>query len=201
MEAIVKPLKAEHYPEAVDLYTEAFSADPLFIFAFPEKAQRLRLTRIMYEFVVYEMVTKLDLVLKGAFIGNTLTGCVIYTTPDSSGWNDSMNEAIDKMRKKARDERINLIGEYARLNKYSTDVEHFYGNELAVGADYRMHGIGKLLNDSMVDECMKHRSARGIIIDTANEKNVKTYLKWGWQLKTSGMFYDIKYFAFWLPVK
>lgn len=201
METVIKSLKPEHFPDAVNIYSDVFTSDPLFIFAFPDTVTRKRLTKDMYEFVVFDMVTKLNLTITGAFSGDNLAGCVIYTTPDSHNWTESMNESVARMSEKANNERISIIGEFARLNKYSPGVEHFYGNELAVSLNFRRRGIGKLLNDSMVDDCKKHHSAKGIVIDTANENNVPTYIKWGWQLKKTGTFYEIKYFAFWLPTK
>jgi hypothetical protein len=201
LKTVIKSLNPESFREAAEIYTEAFYLDPLFVFAFPGQEQRMRLTRVMYEFVVFDMVPILNLTIKGAFVNDKLAGCVIYTTPESSEWDEKMNEALDKMRVRANDEKINFIGEYARLEKFSPGVEHFYGNELAVGSGFRKRGIGKMLNDTMVEECKNHFSAKGIVIDTANENNVSTYLKWGWQLKKTGVFHNIKYFAFWLPVK
>ncbi len=198
MESLVKPLNKEHYIKAVNIFAEAFEDDPLFLFSFPGSEQRRRLTRIMYEFVVFDMVPNLNLVMKGALIDNSLAGCIIYSTPESHPWSERMKEPLLRMRKKANDERIDIIGEYARLPKYDPEALHFYGNELAVGRTFRKLGIGKKLNDTMVYDCKNHPEAKGIVIDTANENNVARYEKWGWELKASGNFYSIKYFVFWI---
>ena len=133
------------------------------------------------------------MIIKGAFIKNNLAGCIIYSTPESHAWSEIMNEPLMKMREKANDERIDIIGEYARLDKYGPGVKHFYGNELAVSKKYRKLGLGKMLNDCMVNDCRNHPEARGIVIDTANEINVATYKKWGWELKVTGYFHNIKF--------
>jgi ribosomal protein S18 acetylase RimI-like enzyme len=193
----IKDIPSSLYPEAVEIFTQGFSNDPLFLFAFPEEEQRKRLTKIMYEFVVYDLVPKLNLKLKGAFIDDIFAGCIIYTTPDARGWSDEMNDAIAKMQAKANDKRINLIGEYARLKKYDPAVPHFYGNEHSVKKEYRKHGIGKALAEYMINECESHPASWGIVIDTANPDNVPLYQKWGFVLKATIDFYDIKSYAMW----
>jgi GNAT superfamily N-acetyltransferase len=197
MNTVIKEIPEEMRSEAVEIFAQAFMDDPLYLFAFPEVEQRRRLTKIMYEFVVYDMVSKLNLVLKGAFVENKLAGCMIYTTPDSNQWDDTMNEAIMKMREKANDKRIDIIGEYAMLKKYEPGVEYFYGNELAVRNEYRRHGIGKRLVESLIADCHNNPIAKGILIDTANINNVTLYEKWGWKLKASLDFYSIKVYSMW----
>jgi GNAT superfamily N-acetyltransferase len=194
---IIKSIPEHLLPEAVEIYTQGFMDDPLFLFAFPEDEQRKRLTKVMYEFVVYDLVPKLNLTMKGAFIDDSLAGCIIYTTPDAREWNEDMNIAIQKMRDKANDERINIIGEYARLKKYEPGVPHFYGNEISVMKKYRKHGIGKSLAEDMINECASHATAKGIVIDTANPDNLSLYKKWGFALKATIDFYDIKSYAMW----
>jgi len=39
--------------------------------------------------------------------------------------------------------------------------------------------------------------AKGIMIDTANENNVKLYEKWGWELKAEVKFYELKKYFLW----
>jgi ribosomal protein S18 acetylase RimI-like enzyme len=197
LNCLIKEIPETKRSEAVDIFSRAFMDDPLYLFAFPELEQRRRLTRIMYEFVVYDMVPKLILELKGAFVESKLAGCMIYTTPDSKPWNDTMNETIMKMRETANDKRIDVIGEYAMMKKYEPGVEYFYGNELAVKTEYRRQGIGKKLVESLITDCHNNPAAKGILIDTANINNVTLYEKWGWELKASFDFYTIKVYAMW----
>jgi ribosomal protein S18 acetylase RimI-like enzyme len=197
MEIIIKEIREELKKKAVEIFTEAFIDDPLFILAFPESESRKRLTKIMYEFVVNDMVPELNLQMKGAFAENVLVGCMIYRTPESLQWNDKLNYEIDKMREKANDKRIDMIGEYARLEGYDPVDEHFYGNELAVGKKYRKSGIGKALCEYLILDCKKHPKAKGILIDTANENNIILYEKWGWVLKKTVKFYTIMKYFMW----
>jgi GNAT superfamily N-acetyltransferase len=182
---------------AVDLFAEAFAGDPLFVFAFPDEDVRKIQTRVMYEFVVLTMVPMLNLAMKGAFDEECLAGCMIYSTPERKGWGENIIDALDRMRKKSNDERINLIGGFAVLEGFTPGVPYFYGNELAVKKEYRNKGIGKALCDFLTDECRRHPLAEGIAIDTANESNVKLYEKWGWELKAVKDFYTIKKYFMW----
>ena len=197
MEIIIKEIQGELIKNAIEIFTEAFIDDPLFMLAFPELESRKRLTKIMYEFVVNDMVPELNLKIKGAFAEDVLVGCMIYRTPESIQWNDKLNYAIEKMRKKADDIRIDKIGEYARLSGYEPGVVHFYGNELAVKNEYRKSGIGKELCKYLILDCINHPSAKGILVDTANENNIKLYEKWGWVLKKTVEFYSIKKYFMW----
>ena len=197
MEIILRNIPKERINEAINIFTEAFYDDPLFVFAFPEEEVRKIQTRIMYEFVVLDMVPKLNLSLKGAFINDELAGVTVYTTPESHEWGGQMMDALAKMREKANNGRMNIIGEFARLGGFEPDCIYFYGNELSVSKDFRKHGIGKALNKHLIDECKKHPTAKGILIDTANENNVKLYKKWGWELKAAADFYEIKKYFLW----
>ncbi|RPI19868.1 MAG: N-acetyltransferase [Ignavibacteriae bacterium] len=197
MEIVIKDIPADKINDAISIFAEAFFDDPLFVFAFSEDEIRKRQTRIMYEFVVNDMVPKLNLTLKGAFANNELAGVTIYTTPDSYEWGEQMIESITKMREKANDSRMNYIGEFARLGGYEPDGEYLYGNELAVSKNFRKHGIGRTLNKFLINECNKFPEAQGILIDTANENNVKLYEKWGWELKAAVDFYQIKKYFLW----
>jgi GNAT superfamily N-acetyltransferase len=194
---LIKDIPEIQYREAVDIFSEAFYDDELFVFAFPEPAQRNRLTEIMYEFVVYVMVPMLNLKLKGAYVKDKLAGCVIYTTPDADNWGEQMMDSIQKMREKANDERINLIGEFARLGGYEPEGIYYYGNELAVKKEYRGRGIGKALVYSIIDDCRNSDECRGILIDTANPDNIEMYKRWGFELKETKDFYKIKKYFMW----
>ena len=103
-------LKSEHFTEAAHIFSDAFSDDPLFVMAFPDENMRKIQTGVMYEFVVYEMVPRLNLKLAGLFDAGVLTGCMIYTTPESQEWNDDMNIVVEKMREISGNDRIRMIG-------------------------------------------------------------------------------------------
>ena len=185
------------YPDAVEIFTEAFSEDTLFRFAFPDFEQRKRLTKVMYEFVVYNMVPKLNLTINGVTEGNELAGCMIYTTPDSVPWSDSMMGSLEKMSAKARDERINFIGQFATLSGYEPDVPYLYVNELAVRNQFRGQGLGKALINDIIGRSENNSGSKGILLDTANKNNVAIYEKFGWTLKSTLPFYDINKFFLW----
>jgi ribosomal protein S18 acetylase RimI-like enzyme len=182
---------------AVEIFTDAFSGDPLFKFAFPEFKQRKRLTKIMYEFVVYDMVPMLDLTIKGATENDELAGCIIYTSPDSIPWSDSMTGSLERMRAKASDEKINLIGQFAMLGGYKPKAPYLYVNELAVKKKFRRLGFGKALINNIIEISETHSAAKGILIDTAKENNLAIYEKFGWVLKSTIPFYDINKFFLW----
>lgn len=193
----ISNIPVNKHAEAVEIFTEAFINDDLFMFAFPEKEQRKRLTKIMYGFVVYDLVPKLNLTIKGAYINNVLAGCIIYTTPDANEWGEQMYEPLQRMREKAGDDRIKLIGEFAMLHGYEPEGKYYYGNELAVRKDFRNKGIGKALVKYMIDESGKSKEANGILIDTANLNNVKMYRRWGFELMEIKDFYELKKYFLW----
>jgi ribosomal protein S18 acetylase RimI-like enzyme len=194
---IIKNIFPEDHNEAISIFSEAFTDDPLFKFAFPEDNIRYDQTGIMYSFVVNDMVPVLKLKLVGSYENNELSGCMIYATPESFHWNEDMNTAVEKMRVASGDERISLIGEYATLSGFDPKVPNFYGNELAVKKEFRNRGIGKTLCKYLIDQCEQSPSAKGILLDTANSANISIYEKLGWELKKSVPFYDIKKHFLW----
>lgn len=194
----IADIGSDRTDEAIEVFTEAFAGDPLFMFAFPEEGTRKKQTRIMYEFVVLDMVSLLNLRLLGAFSdSNALTGCMIYSTPERKEWGKHMDSAILKMREKSNNSRIGLIGEFAMMEGYDPGKPLFYGNELAIRSEYRRQGIGKALTNYLICECKRHPAAEGILIDSANTNNVKLYEKWGWELKQARDFYSIKKYFMW----
>jgi GNAT superfamily N-acetyltransferase len=201
IKANIKDIPAWERTEAVGIFTEAFTDDPLFKFAFPETEEREKLTKLMYEFVVMDMVPELNLTIKGVYKENKLAGCIIYTTPKSDQWSNKMMGAVSKMREKADNPRINLIGEFAMLDKYEPGVKYCYGNELAVKKDYRRKGIADKLIKTMINDCKSYPEVKGILIDTANKENITLYEKWGWELKQTTDFYSIKKYFMWKELK
>lgn len=195
----IDKIENELQTDAIKLFSQAFVDDPLYKFVFPDEHRRTELTKLMYEFVVREMVPGLNLTMKGAFTDdNKLIGCMIYTNLKSTDWNEKLTNAAIEMRKKAHDKRMELIGEYAsKCSEYRPEVKHYYGNELAVRKEYRKQGIAKLLVFNMIEDFQNNPEAELIAIDTTNEKNVPLYQKWGWKLNASFDFYDIKVFSMW----
>lgn len=190
-------LEPEYFPAAIEIFADAFRDDPLFMMAFPESAERIRCTKIMYEFVVNSMVLILKLHILGAFESGGLVGCMIYSGTESKLWSDEMNNALDEMRTKANNASINLIGEFARVEGYEPAVRYIYGNELAVKYAFRGRGIGAELCNELVKICDEDMNAEGILIDTANGKNLKLYSSLGWELKQTLPFYDIMKYFLW----
>jgi len=170
---------------AVKIFTGAFVNDSLFIFAFPDGKKRKRLTKIMYEFVVYELVPLMKLKLKGLYVNNKLVAVCTFTTPESkTEWTDELANAVNKMWKRAKDDSIRLIGEYSmKSRRYKIDKPHFYFNELAVTPKEQGRGYGKRMFGYVELQCRKYRAAKGVWLDTPNPNNVKIYKYFGYKVK------------------
>lgn len=170
---------------AIKIFSDAFSEDTLFRFAFPDKKQRRRLTKIMYEFVVCELVPMMKLKLNGLYVNNKLVSVCIYTTPDGkTEWTDELASAVNRMRNKANDDKIGLIGEYSmKSRKFKIVRPHFYFNELAVSPKQQGKGYGKMMFEYVESQCRKHSSAKSVWLDTPNPKNVMIYKHFGYSVK------------------
>ena len=91
------------FENAIDIFTKAFANAPLFLYAFPELVKRKRLTRIMYEFVVFELVSVMKMCFKGIYKNKKLIGVCTYTISESNTtWTDKLDKAVINMRKKAK---------------------------------------------------------------------------------------------------
>jgi len=180
----IKSIKSVDFENAIDIFTEAFINDPLFIFAFPDLENRKRLTRIMYEFVVLELVPEMKLKLIGLFENEKPVSAGTYTTPESTtGWTDKLDKAVKEMWIKANDNSIRLIGEYSMESKnFNLKEPHFYFNELAVLPKEQGKGHGKAMFKYVESKCLKHPSAKGIALDTPNPENVKIYKHLGYKV-------------------
>ena len=178
---------------AVKIFTDAFVNDSLFVFAFQDERTRKRLTKIMYEFVVYELVPQMKLKLKGFYEKDKLVSICTYTTPESkTGWTDELANAVNKMWKRAKDDSIKLIGEYSmKSRRYKTDKPHFYFNELAVAPKQQGKGYGKMMFGYVESQCRKHCTAKGVWLDTPNPNNVKIYKHLGYEVKHRFKFYNL----------
>jgi GNAT superfamily N-acetyltransferase len=183
---IIKSIKNnEDLKPAIKIFSDAFVNDSLFIFAFPDEKKRKRLTKIMYEFVVFELVPLMKLKLKGLYVNNKLVSVCTFTTPESkTEWTDELANAVNKMRKCAKDDSIRLIGEYSmKSRKYKIDKPHIYFNELAVIPKEQGKGYGKMMFEYVESQCRKHSSAKSVWLDTPNPKNVKIYKHFGYSVR------------------
>jgi hypothetical protein len=194
MKITLKNIESSYYKEAVKIFTKAFASDPLHLFAFPDAKERLRITKLVYELVILAIVPEMKLKIKGAFVDGRLKGAIIYTPPDRKfEWNEKMDKAVSVMRKKAKNENIRLIGEYAMTSgKLKPRKPHFYLNELAVLPEMQGNGIGTKLMLSVEPECRKHPAAVGLALDTTNIRNVNLYKKIGYKVRKEFDFYELK---------
>jgi len=190
----IKSIKnKEDFNTAVKIFSDAFSEDTLFRFAFPDKNQRLRLTKIIYEFVVKKLVPIMKLKLKGLYVNGKLVSVCTYSTPESKkGWTDELSVAVDKMQKKANDKFIGLIGEYSvKSRQFKIKEPHFYFNELAVTPGEQGKGCGKIIFEYVESQCRKHPAAKSVWLDTPNPVNIKIYKHLGYKIMHRFKFYDL----------
>lgn len=191
---MTKKLKTgEELIKAVKIFSDAFVNDTLFTFSFPDNKQRERLTGIIYEFVVFELVPSMNLELKGLYENKNLVAVCIYTTPESNtAWTEKLGKAVNKMWSKAKDDSVKLIGEYSMNSRnFKIGEPHFYFNELAVSPKEQGKGFGKKMFQHIESECRKHPTAKGIYLDTPNPVNVKIYKHLGYKTVNEFKFYEL----------
>ena len=193
LEIAIKNIEVQEIESAIDIFTEGFLEEPLHIMAFPETEKRKRLTRLVYELIIYHIVPEMNMKLIGAYADGVLAGVLDYTPSDTMvSWSDSLNKAVEEMRIKANDTAINLIGEYAMKCGSVRPVErHYYLNDIAVSRTYRGKGIGKKLFDYAEEECRQHQDIKCIALDATNPKNVSLYQSWGYEVFKEIEFYDL----------
>jgi GNAT superfamily N-acetyltransferase len=199
----IKNIKSVDLKSAVKIFTDAFVNDTLFLYAFPDIKKRKRLTRIMYEFVVYIIVPEMKLRLKGLYINDRLVAVCTYTTPENkTGWTDKLDKAVKDMWKKANDNSIRLIGEYSmKSRKFNIKQPHFYFNELAVTPNEQGKGYGKEMFKYVESECLKHPTAKGVALDTPNPLNVKKYNHLGYKVIHKFKFYNLTGYTMYKKIK
>ena len=190
---IIKNITQEHYKEAIEIFTEGFSDDPLHIILFPDYKERVKVTRCIYEMMVYDIVPGLNLQLKGLFVNDVLSACLIYTRPDSFDWNDSLMEVVMRMRLKADNPKVNEIGEYAiKVGQIKPQEKHIYLNELSVKKLYRRKGFAKMLIENAEMDVDKFPEVQIIALDTTNTLNVEIYKKIGYNVSIVFHFSGLK---------
>ncbi|MBN1633664.1 MAG: GNAT family N-acetyltransferase [Ignavibacteria bacterium] len=190
------------FSEAVNIYTNAFIDDPLHLFAFPDLNERIRITKLIYEFVVGHIVQVMNLSFIGIFVNNILAGVMTYTTPKSKIWSDELDNAVLKMRENAGNESVNLIGEFSGLTmKHRPKEPHYYLNDLAVAKEYRRRGYAKVLMEYAENECFLNPFTNVTALDTTNSYNARLYEKYGYYVNTEYDFMGIKCYSMYKKIK
>lgn len=190
------------YPEAVNIYTNAFIDDPLHIFAFPDLKERIRNTKLIYELVVEHIVPLMNLSFIGIFADDILAGVQTYTTPQSKTWSEELDNAVFEMREKANNESVNLIGEFSGLTmKHRPKEPHYYLNDLAVSKEYRNRGYAKALMKYAENECFINPFTNITALDTTNPDNTRLYEKYGYYVNTEYDFMGIKCYSMYKKTK
>ncbi len=211
---IISPLNQTDFTKAVDIFTEGFSKDPLHLFAFPEEKERIRITKIIYEFMVYDLVPLMKLKIIGAYSINEpegvnppradapasaraysineLVGVLIYTPLEHGDWCGELNRAVENMRSRAANENIALIGQYSmEAMKHHPPEPHYYMNELSVRESFRGRGIGSALLLEAEKEARRNPLVRCVLLDTTNPHNVTTYQKIGYEVRETYPFFTL----------
>ena len=203
MNLSITHLTPVHFESAVEIFTKAFVSDPLHIFAFPEEKEKERITKLVYELVVLSIVPEMNLKIRGAFVDDKLAGALIYTTPNSNNkWSDKLDNAVKDMRRKAENERIRFIGEYAMTSgKYKPKVPHFYLNELAVLPEMQGNGIGTKLMLSVESECIALPEILGMGLDTTNIRNANLYKRLGYEIVHEFEFYELRCYSMFKSIR
>jgi GNAT superfamily N-acetyltransferase len=199
---MIKELNKNDFPSAVKILANCFTEDSLHIFAFPDITERIRLTKLVYEFIIYHMVPEMFLKIFGYFENTELLGVIIFS-PFNPGrkWTDNLQDALEDMRAKAKNERINLIGEFARESaSINIPFDYLYVNELGVLKKYRGKGIGEKLLKNTEFEALKS-GTNFVTLDTTSITNLELYKSWGYELFKEYIFHEIKCFKMFKNLK
>lgn len=190
---LIKKIPKEDFKDAIDIYTEAFSDDPLHISLFSELKERIRITKLFYKMMVNEFVEGLNLRFKGVYENDELAAALIYATPDAYEWNEEMMNVVMKMRSKAKNDNVSLVSEYTmKANNFKPKEKHFYLNELAVGLDYRGKGYAKMLIADAENDAINFPEVKIIGLDTSNPVNVEIYKKLGYSVYKEFPFHGLR---------
>ena len=175
---LVRKIPEEDFKTAVEIYTEAFTDDPLHIYLFPELEERFRITGLFYKMMVNEFVYGLNLQFKGVYENNELTAALMYARPDSTEWNEDMMNIVMEMRREADNDKVNYVSEYTmKASNFKPKEKHFYLNELAVGKNHRKKGFAKMLIEYAEKDAKNFPEAKIMCLDTSNKINVEIYRK------------------------
>jgi len=178
MDEIVRKIPDEDFKSAIEIYTEAFTDDPLHVYLFPETEERIRITRLFYKMMVNEFVYGLNLQLRGVYENDVLTAALIYARPDTYEWNEDMMNVVMEMRHEAKNDKVNYVSEYTmKANNFKPREKHFYLNELAVGKTHRKKGYARMLIEYAEADAKNFPEAKIMGLDTSNRINVDIYRK------------------------
>ncbi len=190
---IVKKITEVDFKAAIEVYTEAFTDDPLHVYLFPELEERIRITKLFYEMVVNEFVYGLNLQFKGVYVNNILAAVLIYARPDSTEWNEEMMNVVIDMRRKAKNDKVNFVSEYTmKANNFKPREKHFYLNELAVGKKHRGKGFARMLIAEAEKDAKNFPEVKIMGLDTSNKANVDIYKKIGFDVFKEFPFRSLK---------
>jgi ribosomal protein S18 acetylase RimI-like enzyme len=190
---LVKKIKEEDFKAAIEVYTEAFTDDPLHVYLFPDLEERIRITGLFYEMMVNEFVFGLNLQFKGAYENDVLTAALIYARPDATEWNEDMMNIVMEMRSKAKNEKVNFVSEYTmKANNFKPREKHIYLNELAVGKKHRGKGFARMLIAEAEKDAKNFPETKVMGLDTSNKANVDIYRKLGFNIYKEFPFRGLK---------
>jgi len=190
---LVKKITEEDFKAAIEVYTEAFTDDPLHVYLFPEFEERVRITKLFYEMVVNNFVYGLNLQIKGVYENNILAAVLIYSRPDSTDWNKDMMNVVIEMRREAKNEKVNYVSDYTlKANDFKPREKHFYLNELAVGKKHRGKGFARTLINEAEKDASNFPEVKIMGLDTSNKTNVDIYKKIGFEVYKEFPFRSLK---------
>jgi len=189
----VRKITEDSFSAAIEVYTEAFTDDPLHVYLFPDAEERERITNLFYEMMVNEFVYGLNLQFRGVFEDNAIAAALIYARPDSTEWNEDMMNIVMEMRTKAKNEKVNFVSEYTmKANNFKPREKHIYLNELAVGKKHRGKGYARLLIAEAEKDAKNFPEAKVMGLDTSNKANVDIYRKLGFNIYKEFPFRGLK---------
>jgi len=190
---LIKKIPEVDFKDAIDVYTEAFSDDPLHISLFPELKERIRITKLFYKMMVNKFVEGLNLQFNGVYENDVLTAALIYARPDAYEWNEGMMNVVMKMRAKAKNDKVGIVSEYTmKANNFKPKEKHFYLNELAVGLDHRGKGFAKMLMADAENDAANFPEVKIAGLDTSNPVNVEIYKKLGYSVYKEFPFHGVR---------
>ena len=190
---IAKEINEENFKSAIEVYTEAFTDDPLHIYLFPELEERIRITGLFYEMMVNEFVYGLNLQFRGVYENDELAAALIYARPDAYEWNENMMNIVMEMRREAKNDKVNYVSEYTmKANNFKPREKHFYLNELAVRKKHRRKGYAKMLIANAENDAKNFPGAKIMGLDTSNKINVDIYRRLGFNIYKEFPFRSLK---------
>jgi ribosomal protein S18 acetylase RimI-like enzyme len=189
----VRKIPEDGFDAAIEVYTEAFTDDPLHVYLFPDAEERERITNLFYEMMVNEFVYGLNLQFRGVYENNAIAAALIYARPDATEWNEDMMNIVMEMRSKAKNEKVNFVSEYTmKANNFKPREKHIYLNELAVGKKHRGKGYARMLIADAEKDAKNFPETKVMGLDTSNKANVDIYRHLGFNIYKEFPFRGLK---------